>query len=739
MDMGGGPRCVAGGLVLRSASMKIVFTSCMDAERVADQAIWGRIAQEQPDVLMLLGDQIYMDWGVGLETEGWRALIAAQLKKGLECYARDMHRRYALQWGVKAFRELICGFSGRADPSRLLLTWDDHDFAWNDSLGVDGEGPAYRRGVPAHVKAVSRSLFMQFTSQLRHAAVNDPYPGDLPPDWSAPAPEEHADLFWSGPLAGPGGPPCLLLDTRWHREARATSASLLGPVQAAALKDAVADSGAGLLIVAAGSPMAHRYMLWPDGWHDDRPGGYSYVEYDATLRAARRPVLFLGGDVHCNVWGGRLPSTDGALSRVVQVLSSGAAIGRIGPRRFAPSYGCVTLPATWSSGGVVDVKLWAQSADGAWQPDPPMPPLPFNANDWTQPLQGKAYSRVDAAADDQPLALFMARTRTSGFSDRTDVHLSQGMDDLDGVYQKFPLEEDRCAEPLYWCAHKDGSARMVCQADIDRPGDWPAATYQLMQAAFERALERAGTTSVVLFIHGFGKSPAMSVAQAYGLRASYPACEPILYGWEAGRAGGVLAALSGVPSARQGAQGGSFALATVLHAFNQVASLPVYDRLAKVVLARSAGCLALHHALQRMGADVDRLAHVDRIVLSAPLLLAAEYEHKTGLGGMKRPVVLTRNLHDETLRLAQPFCGVGKVLGVEDGFVPARPNHLCLDFTGSPGVGSLHDYLFLDINPRQHALHAQLLSRANAEPSWLDAAVAAGWIQPGKAGVFDVA
>lgn len=720
--------------------MKIVFTSCMDAERVVDQAIWARIAQEHPDVLMLLGDQIYMDWGVGLETEGWRALTAAQPKLGLEYYAREMYRRYALQWGVAAFRELICGFVGRADPGRLLLTWDDHDFAWNNSLGVDGTGPAYRRGVPAHVKTVSRRLFAQFAHQLRYASVHDNYPDDLPPGWSAPLPPgEAADLFWSGTLAGPDGPPCLLLDTRWHRQARAEGASLLGTEQAAALTAAVADGGAGLLIVAAGSPMAHRYLLAPDGWHADGPGEHSYAEYDATLHAARRPVLFLGGDVHCNAWGGRLPNTDGALSRVVQVLSSGAAIDRIGPRRFAPSYGCVTVPASWSSGGVVDVRLWAQSPSGAWQPDPPMPPLPFDAHDWTQPLQGTAYSHVDAAADDQPLALLMARTRTSAFAGRTDVHLPLGLDNLDGVYRDTPLQDGHYAEPLQWRGQTDGSARMACQADINRPDDWPAATYQLVEAVFQRALAQPSKTSVVLFIHGFGKSPAMGVAQAYGLRANYPACEPILYAWEAGRAGGVLAALSGVPRARQGAEGGSFALATVLHVFNQIASLPAYGGLSKIVLARSAGCLALHHALQRMGPGVERLAHVDRIVLSAPLLMAAEYEQQTGLGGIDRPVVLTRNLHDQTLRLAQPFCGLGAVLGVENGFEPARPDHVCLDFTCSAGVGSLHDYVFLDINPRQHALHEQLLCPSDSDPSWLAKAMAKGWIVPDTAGVFHVA
>ena len=52
--------------------MKLAFTSCMDAVRVPDQPIWDQIRAEQPDVLLLLGDQIYMDWG-DLGGSDWRS------------------------------------------------------------------------------------------------------------------------------------------------------------------------------------------------------------------------------------------------------------------------------------------------------------------------------------------------------------------------------------------------------------------------------------------------------------------------------------------------------------------------------------------------------------------------------------------------------------------------------------------------------------------------------------------
>ncbi|KQO24601.1 hypothetical protein [Acidovorax sp. Leaf78] len=719
--------------------MKIVFTSCMDAERVADQPIWKRIAEhEQPDVLMLLGDQIYMDWGLGAGATDWRSLIAAKPAAGLTAYAADMHRRYALQWDVASFRELVCGFAGRADRARLLLTWDDHDYAWNNSLGVDGldgldgAGEAYRHGVPARVKAVSRRLFAQFEHQLRTASVGDAYPA-LPAGWDGPLPAGTADLFWSGALGGLQGPPCLLLDTRWHRQARAVGASILGADQAHALLGAAGEPGAGLLLVAAGTPMAHRYLLSQQGWHAE--GGPSYVEFDGTLRAARRPVLFIGGDVHGNAWSGRLPCADGTPSRVVQALSSGAAIGRYGPKRFAPSYGAITVPDTWRTGGAVQLQLWAQSREGSWEPDPPVPALPFDANDWTQPLHAQAQSRVEAAADDQPVAMLAARTRTGAYRGKTAVSLPQGLDDLNAVYLEQPLQDGHYAEPLHWHVAPDGAAFLHGEADLGRPDDWPAATRRLVQSAFDRALEQPGTTSVVLFIHGFGKSPALGLAQAYGLRATYPGCEPILYEWEAGRGGGVLAVLGGVPRARQGAEGGAFALATVLHAFNLVAALPAYAGLAKVVLARSAGCLALHHALDRMGVGGQRLGHVDRIVLSAPMLKAFEYRRQAGLGGLDVPVLMTRNRHDQTLRFADWFDGVGALLGLDETFVPARQSHACVDFSESAGVGSLHDYLLLRINPQQHRLQEQLLCQR--EFAWSDA-VGGGLVSPGDAGVFHV-
>lgn len=711
---------------------KIVFTSCMDAERVPDQPVWEQIRGEEPDVLMLLGDQIYMDWG-DLGGPEWRKLIARKPVEGLQAFATEMHHRYALQWAVPGFQALICGFAGRADPSRLLVTWDDHDYAWNNSLGVDGDDD---HCVPRPVKQVARRLFEQFLGQLRAAGQGERYP-DLPADWNAPLEDENTShLFWHGALDGAGGPECLLLDTRWHREIRAKDASILGAQQRKALCAAVSRPDAGLLVVVAGTPMNHSYQFSQQAWHD--PQGFTYAEYDEALASAQRPVLFLGGDVHRNVWSGRLRKTNGTPSRVVQVLSSGAAIGRIGPKRFAPSYGVVTLPATWATAGEVTVQLRAKRRADGWQDDPAIgAPLTFNNSDWAETLHGEAESKVDAAADAAVLTVLCARPRTSSHrlhEGHAVVAFSNGIKGLDAVYKNAPLEGDSYAETLELQVEPgtvDSTARLQFRGNAHHGNDREAELHTLIRGAFERA--RAGNKrSVVLFIHGFGKSFEASLAQAYGLRQAFPECEPILYSWEAGRAGGVLAALAGVGAARHSAEVGVHGLSVVLKAFGGAEA----HGMSKVIVARSAGSLALFEALWGQGdCFSDEIHRVQRVVLSAPLLKWSEYKRNKSFAELKTQVVVTRNRNDQTLKFADWIDGFGPMLGLEEGFGGASPGQICLDFTDSPRVGRLHDYLFLKINPAQSEINRRLMTDAVFDPLQ---AVEEHLLGPENAGVFHV-
>lgn len=689
---------------------KIVFTSCMDAERDSVQAIWDRVRTvEQPDVLMLLGDQIYMDWG--LVGANWRRLVKKEPVKGLLAFAKDMHRRYQLQWEVPSFQQLIVDFAGRADLSRLLVTWDDHDFAWNNSLGVDGDDAVlYKHGVPDAVKAVSRRLFAQFVAQLRTAPAKAVYPG-LDSNWDQPLPaQEQDDLFWQGTLGGSAGAPCLLLDTRWHREAQVQGNSILGDVQANALLAEVGRAGAGLLVVAAGTPMAYKYLLSQQAWNGNTAP--SYREYAQVTDAAKRPVLFLGGDVHRNAFSGRLPKTGKLRSRVVQVLSSGAAIGSYGPKRFAPCYGVATIPGTWKTGGSVDVRLWSADRQGTWVESPNMAPLPFDANDWTEPLDAEAQSLVDGVADDAPLAVLAARVRTKPFRQTTKV-VESDLELLDAVYEDAILPDGRYPEPLLLQAAStdaQSSVALEFRGDLFSGEKRTVEITALVYEAFKRAVADK-KHSVVLFIHGFGKSFVDSAAQAYSLRAAFPECEPILYSWEAGRSGGVVAALTGVAAARLSAKKGVLSLSTVLTVFGVIAKMDEFNGLVKVIVARSVGSIAMHEALMTVGVSFNgKLDSVDRVVLSAPLLKLEEFNRRQSFAGLNVPVVVTRNQKDRTLAFANFLDGFGPILGLKDDFEAHSANVICLDFTESKRVGSLHNYLTLNINAKQFRINQMLLT-----------------------------
>ena len=46
--------------------MKIAFTSCIDAIDDPVQPVWERVRALAPDVLVLLGETMYMDYGIAL-------------------------------------------------------------------------------------------------------------------------------------------------------------------------------------------------------------------------------------------------------------------------------------------------------------------------------------------------------------------------------------------------------------------------------------------------------------------------------------------------------------------------------------------------------------------------------------------------------------------------------------------------------------------------------------------------
>lgn len=132
--------------------MRIVFTSCCDPLYDGEQRAWDEVRSLGPQHIVLLGDNIYMDFKFS------KHLNARQVRKlKVADFARRMHASYASQWAVASFRSAIAG-------AHVHAIWDDHDFAWNNSRGAgDDDGEAF---VPADRRHVSRALFQQFRDAL---------------------------------------------------------------------------------------------------------------------------------------------------------------------------------------------------------------------------------------------------------------------------------------------------------------------------------------------------------------------------------------------------------------------------------------------------------------------------------------------------------------------------------------------------------------------------------------------
>jgi alkaline phosphatase D len=143
-----------------SDPFRIAFGSC--AHQAKQQPIWEAILQDKPDVFILLGDNIYGD------TEDM-----------------DLLARKYLQFNA------IPGFQKLRSTTRLIGTWDDHDYGMNDA------GKEYPE------KEASRRLMLSFFEEPEHS-----------PRWSQDGGVYAAYQFQHKEKTIQ----VILLDTRWDRD-----------------------------------------------------------------------------------------------------------------------------------------------------------------------------------------------------------------------------------------------------------------------------------------------------------------------------------------------------------------------------------------------------------------------------------------------------------------------------------------------------------------------------------------
>lgn len=258
--------------------MRIAFTSCQDVVRDRTQHAWAVVAAQQPEHLILLGDNIYMDY----KFDGDHLSAREVRKLSLRDFSALMHERYARQWAVTSFQQAI-----RATKGSVYALWDDHDFAWNNSHGAGDRDDEY---VPPEHRRLSRLHFEQFRKAL--AARTTGYPSNPCPDGIVPPDEDLGGVQQTFNLAP--NVRLHLLDGRSFREApggffhrllnRHPDAHLLGEQQREALGHALLPPDQGINLLASGTTLEDWAKYMDLGW--------------LKAKAKNHRIVVLSGDVH---------------------------------------------------------------------------------------------------------------------------------------------------------------------------------------------------------------------------------------------------------------------------------------------------------------------------------------------------------------------------------------------------------------------------------------------------------
>lgn len=160
--------------------MKIALASCCKGHKHRKQPAWKRIDREDPDLLLLLGDNVY----------------GGSLSLSWKKFHKRLEQRYQLLFEQKHFKNLVARV-----PMHAI--WDDHDFARGDNA----------RG--ALVKTVHKERSRELFHRYMHSSDNLP---------------EVYHAFDQGDAR------IIMLDVRYYREAPSPTGSILGRQQEAWLE-----------------------------------------------------------------------------------------------------------------------------------------------------------------------------------------------------------------------------------------------------------------------------------------------------------------------------------------------------------------------------------------------------------------------------------------------------------------------------------------------------------------------
>lgn len=258
-----------------NTKMKIAFTSCTNFKHYPNQPWWAKIEDQDPDYLFLLGDNIYMDYGI------WNSEANGKPRNYPDDkFRRVMNEKYQKQFSEVHFKRLVKKMRAK---NALHAIWDDHDFAWNDVLGCEVND----------VKAkATRELFHKYFQ------------------CSANYPETYYAI--ETPLAK-----VIFLDVR----SESTTTRQISPEQFEFIAKEL-EHELPYTIICSGLTLNSGIENWKKKSSD-----YQKL---CKILSVKNNVLFLAGDIHQNKYVKPKPIDNSDCMTPFQLISSGLAVNLLG-------------------------------------------------------------------------------------------------------------------------------------------------------------------------------------------------------------------------------------------------------------------------------------------------------------------------------------------------------------------------------------------------------------------------
>lgn len=264
--------------------LKMAIASCSKVQDVSPQPAWAEIQALAPDVLLLLGDNVY---------------LRHDNHQNPDTLAAELRELYALQIAEPNFAALLADMHTRGKD--VAAIYDDHDFVGNNRYGGD---------VSDELRRAARSELVQAFKPV----------------------QTGSDVYGVYRL---GLVDLIVLDVRFHRTSPLTAGgdrdAVLGGTQWHWFEQQVKTSSAPYLVVASSTTL---HTFADEAW-EQYAGAFQRM---VNLLKDRKGALLVSGDVHRNA------AYDD--SGVIEIVSSAVARRGIVFGALRKNYGILTFDAT---------------------------------------------------------------------------------------------------------------------------------------------------------------------------------------------------------------------------------------------------------------------------------------------------------------------------------------------------------------------------------------------------------